>query len=174
MYTCGWSMLMDGRNQRNIVKQLSFSVTSINLIFKKLLWESPRVLFRSYGLPAAIATFVRVYHETLLFVRCEITTPTRGVSVPVTFILVDTVKHFPHRILKGNGGHKTAMLISSCLTAGWKKTRLEIWTRLETFTQSEVSPKEKNKYPIWTRICGLWKNTGIDDHIGQVEIDMQT
>ena len=35
---------------------------------KKFLWKSPRVLFRSCRLPAAIATWHRVHYETHLLV----------------------------------------------------------------------------------------------------------
>ena len=31
---------------------------------------------------------------------------------------------------------------------------VEMWMDLETVIQSEVSQKEKNKYPILTHICG--------------------
>ena len=31
---------------------------------------------------------------------------------------------------------------------------VEMWMNLETVIQSEVSPKEKNKYRILTHICG--------------------
>lgn len=61
---------------------------------KKFLWKSPRVLFRSCRLPAAIATWHRVHYETHLLVWCEVTTPTSRVSIPVTLILGDTVETF--------------------------------------------------------------------------------
>ena len=32
---------------------------------------------------------------------------------------------------------------------------VETWIDLETVIQSEVSQKEKNKYPIVTHICGI-------------------
>ena len=50
---------------------------------------------------------------------------------------------------------------------------LETWMDLETVIQSEVWQKEKNKYCILTRICGLRKH-GIDKLICKAEIETQT
>ena len=49
---------------------------------------------------------------------------------------------------------------------------VEMWMDLEIVIQSEVSLKEKNKYPILTHICGIEKN-GIDDLICKAEIETQ-
>ena len=45
--------------------------------------------------------------------------------------------------------------------------------KVETVIQSEVSQKEKNKYPILMHICEIYKN-GIDDLICKAEIETQT
>ena len=50
---------------------------------------------------------------------------------------------------------------------------LETWMDLETVIQSEVWQKEKNKYCILTRICGIRKH-GVDKLICKAEIETQT
>ena len=49
---------------------------------------------------------------------------------------------------------------------------LDMWMDLETVIQSEVSPKEKDKYRILTHICGIQKN-GTDDPVCKAEIEAQ-
>ena len=46
------------------------------------------------------------------------------------------------------------------------------WMDLETVLQSEVSQKEKNKYRILTRICGIEKN-GTDKPVCKAQIETQ-
>ena len=46
------------------------------------------------------------------------------------------------------------------------------WMDLETVIQSEVSQKEKNRYPILTHICGIQKN-GTDELVCKAEIETQ-
>ena len=50
---------------------------------------------------------------------------------------------------------------------------VEIWMDLDSFIQSEVSQKEKNKYCILTHTCRIQKN-GTDDLICKAEIETQT
>ena len=50
--------------------------------------------------------------------------------------------------------------------------RRETWMDLETVIQSEVSQKEKNKYCIFTHICGIQKNR-TDEPVCQAEIETQ-
>ena len=50
---------------------------------------------------------------------------------------------------------------------------VETWMDLESFIQSEVSQKEKNKYCILTHTCTIQK-TGTDDLICKAEIEAQT
>ena len=47
---------------------------------------------------------------------------------------------------------------------------VETWMDSETVIQSEVSQKEKNKYPTLTHICGIYKN-GADEPICKAEIE---
>ena len=47
---------------------------------------------------------------------------------------------------------------------------VEMWMDLETFIQSEVSQKEKNKYRILMHIYGTQKN-GTDELVCRAEID---
>ena len=49
---------------------------------------------------------------------------------------------------------------------------VETWMNLETVIQSEVSQKEKNKYRIFTHICGTQKN-GTDEPVCRTEIEKQ-
>ena len=44
---------------------------------------------------------------------------------------------------------------------------------LDTVRESEVSQKEKNRYHVLIRMCGLQKNGG-DEHMGKAEIETQT
>ena len=44
---------------------------------------------------------------------------------------------------------------------------------LDTVRESEVSQKEKNRYHVLIRMCGLLKNDG-DEHMGKAEIEIQT
>ena len=47
------------------------------------------------------------------------------------------------------------------------------WMNLEPITQSEVSQKERNKYPILTHIYGIQKD-GTDEPICRVAVEMKT
>ena len=47
------------------------------------------------------------------------------------------------------------------------------WVNLEPVTQSEVSQKEKNKYSIFMRIYGIYKN-GIDEPINREGMETRT
>ena len=49
---------------------------------------------------------------------------------------------------------------------------VETWMDLESFIQSEVSQKEKNKYRILAHICGIQKN-GTDEWVCKAEIETQ-
>ena len=49
---------------------------------------------------------------------------------------------------------------------------VETWMDLETVIQSEISPKEKNKYCIITHICGTQKN-GTGEPVCQAETETQ-
>ena len=44
---------------------------------------------------------------------------------------------------------------------------------LDMVRESEVSQKEKNRYHVLIRMCGLLKNDG-DEHMGKAEIEAQT
>ena len=49
----------------------------------------------------------------------------------------------------------------------------ETWMDPETVIQSEVSQKEKNKYCILMKICGIQKN-GTNEPMCKAEIETQT
>ena len=51
MYTCGWFMLMYGRNQHNIVKQLSTNkkvITHVKIINKAIYFVRKYILIQIY------------------------------------------------------------------------------------------------------------------------------
>ena len=49
---------------------------------------------------------------------------------------------------------------------------VEMWMDLETVIQSEVHQKEKNKYRVFTHICGIQKN-GTDELTCKAEKESQ-
>ena len=49
---------------------------------------------------------------------------------------------------------------------------VEMWMDLETVIQSEVSPKDKNKYRILMHTCGIQKN-GTGELVCKAEIETQ-
>ena len=49
---------------------------------------------------------------------------------------------------------------------------VETWMDLETVIQSELSPKENNKYRILTHVCGTEKN-GTDEPVCRAEVETQ-
>ena len=48
----------------------------------------------------------------------------------------------------------------------------EMWMGLESFTQSEVNQKEKNKCRILTHVCVIEKN-GTDESVCRADIETQ-
>ena len=58
-----------------------------------------------------------------------------------------------------------------------KRNEIELfvvrWMDLESVIQSEVSQKEKNKYPMLTHICGIPKKTGSEELRGRTGIKTQ-
>ena len=69
--------------------------------------------------------------------------------------------------------HTYTMEYYSAIKMNTFKSVLMRWMSLESIIQSKVSLKEKNKYHILTRICGIYKD-GIDEPIFRVAMEMQT
>ena len=52
------------------------------------------------------------------------------------------------------------------------RTFVEMWMDLEFVAQNEVSQKEKNKYHILMRLCGIWKD-GTDECVCRAGAETQ-